>query len=120
MIALNEKNVIPFAIAGLIVVASVHLLLRKTISGAATAVNDARIAAGSAIGETVFNWFHPNPTTPDVFVSVTFPDGRVHAISQRDIDANGFFVGTRSVYPWHDGKRYRIGTRDGVRYAVAE
>ncbi len=126
MLALNEKNVLPFVVAGLLVVGVVYFLLRKTISDAAGAVaagagvvNDARLNVASNIADVALSWFHPNPTTPDVYVTVNFADGTKHAISQRDIDARGFFVGTKSVYPWYDGKRYRIGLRaDGTRHAV--
>lgn len=114
------------ALAAILVVGFLYLLVRKTISdtvdaaGAAVgAANDARLSAASGIADLALSWFHPNSSLPDQHLPVTFPDGKKHAISTRDIDARGFFVGTRAVYPWYDGKPYRIGMRDGVRYAVA-
>lgn len=83
----------------------------------ADSLNETRNNVGSAIGETVFNWFNPASASPDVYISVTFPDGLKHAVSVRDIDSQGYFKPTPNVYPWYDGRRYRIKSSGSIHKA---
>lgn len=83
-------------------------------------VNRATGGVPQAIGEGISSWFSP-PFNADAFMTfaVLFPDGTKHAINASDISRDGYFNGSRSVYPWHDGKNWRIGINQaGVRVAV--
>lgn len=74
---------------------------------------------GATIGESIYNWFNPPSSSPDIYYSVQFPDGGKHSISARDIDASGYFTPNRAVYTWSDGTRWRIGINSGgIRVAV--
>lgn len=118
----NLSKAIPLLYLGAFAVAAyfVYRTLTKAADIAGNAletVDTVRENVGAKIGETVFNWFNPADSSPDIYIGVRFPDGITHAISVRDIDANGYFRGNPAVYPWYDGRRYRIKSSGNTHIA---
>lgn len=81
-----------------------------TLGGSVNAISG---GAFQAIGETISSWFTPNvQPTGNLYYTVTFPDGKRHAIVDTSVDRSGYFT--------YQGTRYRLGiSRDNARIAVA-
>ncbi len=64
---------------------------------------------GSAVGTTLYDWFHPNEVGEKLFYIVRFPDGQFHSVPSLTVANDGTFTnkGTPPLYIG-DGKVYRI------------
>lgn len=94
-----------------------YFVVTKLFSKAAGAVGDAFEAAGSSVGETLFNFFNPDPTGEMLFYMVNFPDGSRHSIGSREVSSTGIFT---YALPGGQAKRWqmKINSTGKTKYAV--
>lgn len=85
-----------------------------TLGAGANAVTGGLLEkAGSFIGGKLYDWFGSDPAASDTFYTVTFPDGKRHAINAAGVSGAGYFT--------YGGVRYQIlsqRARDGSYTAV--
>lgn len=82
-------------------VAAGAYLLYKAVNVAAD-IPEALSNAGSAVGNSVYDFFHPNEMGETLFYTVNFSNGR-HAIPSSTVDAAGLFT--------YRGAQFRIKTK---------
>lgn len=79
--------------------------LYKKVGAAQTVLTD----AGSKIGTTLYDIFHPNQTGEMLYYTATFPDGTRHAIASTQVDANGKFKNAAPAVSYGgDGATYQL------------
>lgn len=112
MLSRRVDNMLETATIAAVVLVGVYFIGKKLVAEAPGAINEARKQVGAAIGETLFDWFHPSPGQL-VTLTFKFPDGTYGAVNSDEVDANGYFT------YWRDGSRWRLAVaQSGNRVAV--
>lgn len=75
---------------------------------------------GSKIGETLFDFFNPNPVGETVYFTVTFPDNSRHAIARSQVSDGRTFVNSGNGINYAgDGKTYKLyDNAQGQHFAI--